>query len=41
VLVLALDRVAAVRGRADALLDEAIGAAPDPAAAFRAALEQV
>ncbi len=40
VLVLALDRAAAVRGRADAFLDEAIGAAPDPAAAFRAALEQ-
>jgi len=39
-LVLALDPVAAVRGRADALLDEAIGSASDPAAAFRLALEQ-
>ena len=39
-LVLALDPAAAVRGRADALLDEAIGSAPDPAAAFRIALEQ-
>jgi hypothetical protein len=29
-----------VRGRTDALLDQAIGSAPDPAAAFRAALEQ-
>jgi indole-3-glycerol phosphate synthase len=40
VLVLALDPAAAVRGRADALLDEATGSAPDPAAAFRSALEQ-
>jgi indole-3-glycerol phosphate synthase len=40
VLVLALDRAAAVRGRADAFLDEAIGSARNPAAAFRAALEQ-
>jgi hypothetical protein len=40
VLVLALDSAAAVRGRADALLDEPIGSAPDPAAAFRASLEQ-
>jgi len=40
VLVLALDPAAAVRGRADGLLDEAMGAAPDPASAFRAALEQ-
>ncbi len=39
-LVLALDPAAAVRGRTDALLDQAIGSAPDPAAAFRAALEQ-
>jgi indole-3-glycerol phosphate synthase len=38
VLVLALDPAAAVRGRADALLDEAIGSADDPVAAFRAAL---
>jgi hypothetical protein len=29
-----------VRGRADALLDEAIGSAADPAAAFRIALTQ-
>ena len=40
VLVLALDAVAAVRGRADALLDDSIGSAPDPAAAFRIALER-
>jgi indole-3-glycerol phosphate synthase len=39
-LVLALEPSAAVRGRADALLDEAIGSAPDPAAAFRMVLEQ-
>ncbi|MFL5308958.1 MAG: hypothetical protein ACJ79H_00755 [Myxococcales bacterium] len=39
-LILALDPAAAVRGRADALLDEAIGSAADPAAAFRNALEQ-
>ena len=39
VLVLALDPTAAVRGRADALLDEAMGCATDPAAAFRSALE--
>jgi indole-3-glycerol phosphate synthase len=38
VLVLALDPAAAARGRADALLDEAIGSAGDPVAAFRAAL---
>jgi indole-3-glycerol phosphate synthase len=38
-LVLALDPAAAVHGRVDALLDEVIGSAPDPAAAFRAALE--
>jgi len=40
ILVLALDPAAAVRGRADALLDEAMGSAPDPAAAFRSALEE-
>lgn len=40
VLVLALDPSAAVRGRADALLDERMGSANDPAAAFRSALEQ-
>src|SRR3989442_387314 len=40
ILVLALDPAAAVRGRADALLDEALGSAPDPAAAFRSALEE-
>jgi len=40
VLVLALDPAAAVRGRADALLDDSIGSAPDPAAAFRTALER-
>jgi len=40
VLVLALDPAAAARGRADALIDEAMGSAPDPAAAFRSALEQ-
>jgi hypothetical protein len=38
-LVLALDPAAAVRGRADALLDESIGSAADPAAAFRATLD--
>ena len=38
VLVLALDPAAAVRGRVDALLDEALGAAADPGAAFRALL---
>jgi hypothetical protein len=38
-LVVALESVAAVRGRTDALLDESIGAAADPAAAFRALLE--
>ena len=40
VLVLALHPGAAVRGRADALLDESIGSADDPAAAFRSALEK-
>jgi len=40
VLVLALHPAAAVRGSADALIDESMGAAPDPAAAFRSALEQ-
>lgn len=40
VLVLALDPAAAVRGRTNALLDEAMGAAPDPASDFRSALEQ-
>ena len=39
-LLLALDPAAALRGRADALLDEAIGSAPDPAAAFRITLTQ-
>jgi hypothetical protein len=39
-LVVALSPEAALRGRADALLDEAIGSAPDPGAAFRRALEQ-
>ena len=39
-MVLALEPDAAVRGRADALLDLAIGSAPDPAAAFRSALQQ-
>jgi hypothetical protein len=38
-LVLALDPAAAVLGRVDALLDESIGSAPDPAGAFRATLE--
>jgi len=38
VLVLALHPAAAVRGRTDALLDESVGAAADPAAAFRALL---
>ncbi|HWE23563.1 MAG TPA: hypothetical protein VG496_06435 [Myxococcales bacterium] len=38
VLVLALDPKAAMRGRADAVLDELLGAAADPAAAFRAVL---
>jgi indole-3-glycerol phosphate synthase len=38
VLVLALTPAAAVRGRADALLDESVGAAADPPAAFRALL---
>ena len=38
-LVLALDPAAAVLGRVDALLDESIGAASDPAGAFRATLE--
>jgi indole-3-glycerol phosphate synthase len=37
-LVVALEPAAAVRGRADALLDESLGAAADPAAAFRALL---
>ncbi len=39
-LVLALDRGASVLERTDALLDEALGSARDPAAAFRALLEQ-
>jgi indole-3-glycerol phosphate synthase len=39
-LVLALDPSAALRGRADALLDPALGSAQDPAAVFRAALER-
>ena len=39
-LVVALDQAAAVRGRAHAVLDEAIGASEDPAAAFRIALER-
>jgi len=39
-LVVALDQAAAVRGRAHAVLDEAIGASEDPAAAFRARLER-
>jgi len=39
-LVLALSAAADLRGRADAMLDEALGAAPDPASAFRAALEE-
>jgi hypothetical protein len=39
-LVLALSAVPALRGRADAMLDEALGAAPDPASAFRAAVEK-
>jgi hypothetical protein len=39
-LVLALSGGAALFGRADAVLDEELGAAADPAAAFRAALEK-
>ncbi|HMC33760.1 MAG TPA: hypothetical protein VKH65_05115 [Myxococcales bacterium] len=39
-LVVSLDPAAAVPGRADALLDEQLGSSPDPAAAFRAALER-
>src|SRR5207253_4956263 len=39
-LVVALDPAAAARGKADALLDEALGESEDPAAAFRAALER-
>jgi indole-3-glycerol phosphate synthase len=38
-LVVALDPAAAVRGRADALLDDSLGTASDPVAAFRALLE--
>jgi indole-3-glycerol phosphate synthase len=39
-LVVALQPSAAVRGRADAFLDAALGSSTDPAEAFRAALEQ-
>ncbi len=39
-LVLALSDGPELRGRADALLDEAVGAAAEPAVAFRAALEK-
>lgn len=39
-LVLALHDGPALSGRADAVLDEALGNAQDPAAAFRAALEK-
>lgn len=39
-LVLLLSEAKGMRGRADAVLDEALGAARDPAAAFRAALER-
>jgi hypothetical protein len=39
-LVLALSSGGALLGRADAVLDEELGAAADPAAAFRAALEK-
>jgi indole-3-glycerol phosphate synthase len=38
ILVLAIGPTAAVRGRVDAVLDESIGSAADPAAAFRATL---
>lgn len=38
--VLALSDAPRLLGRADALLDEALGAAADPASAFRAALER-
>jgi indole-3-glycerol phosphate synthase len=39
-LVLALSAAPDLRGRADAMLDEALGVAPDPASAFRATLEK-
>jgi hypothetical protein len=38
--VLALAAAPDLRGRADAMLDDALGAAADPASAFRAALEE-